>query len=188
MSEARKNRGTGMRASVEGSSEQPSERGQSDLATTDSSGDGLNRRLSQGIPSAPLFKVLPLARIIPQDVHSVMDYMDAAAVASGALMTKCPKATAASWALGGSGIAASALTDYRLSLKRVIPIEAHEVIDYAFAAAAITAPFIFGYYKTAPRVAAMHIVAGVGTALASLFTDYRAYRGVGKRTSRPIAS
>jgi hypothetical protein len=137
--------------------------------------------LSQGEPSAPLFGVLPLARLIPQDVHSFMDYVDAAAVGAGALVTKCPKATAASLVLGGSGVTTSALTDYRLSLKKIIPIEAHEVIDYGFGMAAITAPFALGYYKTAPVVATLHVMTGIGVILTSLFTDYRAYTGVGKR-------
>lgn len=138
------------------------------------------RSSSRGIPSRPLLNALPLARLIPQDVHSMMDYVDGAVVAAGALTTSCPRGKAASWILGGSGIAASALTDYRLSLAKVIPIEAHEVIDYGFGFSAITAPFIFGYYKTAPIVAAVHIATGVGTILASLVTDYRAYRGVGR--------
>jgi hypothetical protein len=139
---------------------------------------------SQGEASAPLLGVLPLARMIPQDVHSVMDYVDAGVVAAGAMMTSCPKATAASLILGGSGVGASALTDYRLSLAKVIPIEAHEVIDYSFGLAAISAPFVLGYHKTAPVVAAMHVATGIGVILTSLITDYRAFRGVGKRRPR----
>jgi hypothetical protein len=139
------------------------------------------RSLSVGTPSRPLLGRLPLARIVPQDVHSVMDYLDASGVLTGAFVTSCPKAKAASWLLGGSGIVASALTDYRLSLAKVVPIEAHEVVDYAFGVSAITAPFIFGYRKTAPLVAAAHVAIGIGTIVASLFTDYRAYRGVGRR-------
>jgi hypothetical protein len=141
----------------------------------------IESKLSQGAPSAPLFGVLPLARVIPQDIHSIMDYADAAAVGAGALMTDCPKATLASIALGGSAVTASALTDYRLSVAKVIPIEAHEVIDYGFGLAAIASPFVFGYNKTAPVVAALHVATGIGVILASLFTDYRAYLGVGKR-------
>lgn len=57
---------------------------------------------------------------------------------------------------------------------------AHSVIDYGFGLSAITAPFIFGYYKTAPMVAAVHIATGIGTILTSLITDYRADKGVGR--------
>jgi hypothetical protein len=124
-----------------------------------------------------------LARIIPQDVHSVMDYLDGGGVLAGAFLTSCPKAKAASWLMGSSAVVASSLTDYRLSLAKVVPIEAHEAVDYAFGFSAIAAPFVFGYRKTAPLVAAMHVAIGVGTILASLFTDYRAYRGVGQRST-----
>jgi hypothetical protein len=39
------------------------------------------------------------------------------------------------------------MTDYRLSVAKVIPIEAHEVIDHAWGLAAIAAPFVLGYWK-----------------------------------------
>lgn len=136
--------------------------------------------LSRGTPSRPLLGRLPLARLIPQDVHSVMDYVDAATVMAGALSTHREVKTV-SLLLGGSGAVVSALTDYRLSLAKLIPIEAHELIDYAWGASAAAAPFVFGYYKKAPGIAAAQVLAGLGTIAASLFTDYRAYRGVGRR-------
>lgn len=137
------------------------------------------RRLSVGTPSRPLLGKLPLARVVPQDVHSVMDYLDGGGVLAGAFASHCPKAKAASLLIGSTGIVASALTDYRLSLAKLVPIETHEAIDYAFGISAISAPFVLGYRKTAPVVAAIHIAIGLGTILTSLFTDYRAYRGVG---------
>ena len=149
----------------------------------ESAEDGASSWLSAGSPSRPLLGRLPLARIIPQDVHSVMDYLDGGGVLSGAFLTSCPRAKAASWLMGGSAVVASALSDYRLSLAKVVPIEAHEAVDYAFGISAIAAPFLLGYRKTAPLVAAMHVAIGVGTILASLFTDYRAYRGVGRRAA-----
>ncbi|MDF3071175.1 MAG: hypothetical protein K0R38_6776 [Polyangiaceae bacterium] len=139
--------------------------------------------LSVGEPSRPLLGRLPLARVVPQDVHSVMDYVNAGGVLAGAFLTSCPKAKAASWVMGTSGIAASSVTDYKLSLAKVLPIEAHETIDYAWGLTAIAAPFVLGYRKTAPHVAALHIALGLGTILASLFTDYHAYRGVGRRAA-----
>jgi hypothetical protein len=153
-------------------------------ATTDEDEEiGLSSSLSVGDPSEPLLGRLPLARIIPQDVHSVLDYVDAGGVMAGALLSNCPQARAASLLIGSAGAGVSALTDYRLSLAKVIPIETHETIDYAFGVAAIAAPFVLGYRKTAPVVAALHVAIGAGTILASLFTDYRAYRGVGRRAA-----
>jgi hypothetical protein len=77
--------------------------------------------------------------------------------------------------LGTAGLGVSAVTDYRLSAAKLVPIEAHEVIDHAWGLAAIAAPFVLGYWKTAPKVAMAHVVAGVGNCIASLVTDYRAY-------------
>ena len=82
--------------------------------------------------------------------------------------------------LGSSAIGVSLYTDYRLSVAKVIPIEVHETIDYAWGALAIAAPFVLGYWKTSPTVGLMHVLSGVGTILSSAFTDYRAWRGRGR--------
>lgn len=132
------------------------------------------RALSNGAPSKPLAKgLLPLARVIPQDVHSVMDYADGVNCSAGAFLSDDPRARIASIFLGASVLGVSALTDYRLSVAKVIPVEGHEVLDYAWGAMAIAAPFVLGYWKKSPRVAMMHIMSGAGQILASLFTDYR---------------
>ncbi|HWO26867.1 MAG TPA: hypothetical protein VNO30_49395 [Kofleriaceae bacterium] len=131
------------------------------------------RPLSQGEPSKPLLGVLPLARLIPQDVHSVMDYANGLVTGSGAFLADCPSAKIASIALAAAGTSVSALTDYRLSAAKLIPIEQHEVIDHLWGIAAIAAPFVFGYWKKSPTVALMHVMAGASSILASLFTDYR---------------
>lgn len=136
-----------------------------------------DRTLSHGEPSRPLFGVLPITRWIPQDVHSVMDYLDGLTAASGALTADDDEvAFWASLALGASVIGVSAMTDYRLSLAKVIPIRTHEAIDYAWGMSCIAAPFALGYWKSSPRTAITHVMVGAGTILASLFTDYRSYR------------
>ena len=131
--------------------------------------------LSVGAPAKPLLGVLPIARLIPQDIHSVMDYANSGMFFVEGLATDDDTAMIASMALGVAGAGVSLMTDYKLSVAKVIPVEAHEVIDYAWSAAAIAAPFVFGYWKTAPRVALMHVAAGACTIVASLLTDYRAY-------------
>jgi hypothetical protein len=136
-----------------------------------------DRTLSHGEPSEPLLKVLPITRWIPQDVHSVMDYVDGLTVATGALTADEDDSVArlASLALGASAVGVSAITDYRLSLAKIIPIRMHEAIDYAWGMSCIAAPFALGYWKSSPRTAMTHIMVGAGTVLASLFTDYRSY-------------
>ena len=51
----------------------------------------LDRTLSHGLPSKPLAG-LPLARWIPQDVHSMMDYANGLVAASCVAMTDDPRA------------------------------------------------------------------------------------------------
>lgn len=132
------------------------------------------------IESRPLFGVLPLARVIPQDVHSLMDYSAGAACIATSLFAETTAAKIAGATLGASVTCVSALTDYRLSAAKIIPIEAHEALDYVWGASAIAAPFLFGYWKKDPAIAAIHVMTGASTILASLFTDYRAARGVGR--------
>jgi hypothetical protein len=137
----------------------------------------LRDRLSVGTPAAPVMG-LPLARVVPQDVHTVMDYVGAATTAIAAMVADGPAATITNAALSASDTGVTMLTDVRLSPARVIPIEVHEIIDYVWGAAAIATPFIFGYAKKSPLAATMQIVAGASIILGSLFTDYRAYKGV----------
>ncbi|HEU0031020.1 MAG TPA: hypothetical protein VFQ53_10345 [Kofleriaceae bacterium] len=147
-----------------------------------------DRALSHGEPSRPLLG-LPLARLIPQDIHSVMDYANGMAVGSGALLADCdPTARMVSLALAGSGAMVSAMTDYRLSVAKVIPIEAHEAIDHLWGLAAMAAPFVFGYWKRSPRVALLHIMCGAGNIVASLLTDYRAYSRRRNATELPVTA
>ena len=143
--------------------------------------DASDKPLSKGQPSRTLLGGLPLARLIPQDIHSVMDYVDALSAGSGAFMADDPRAKLASIMLGASSAGVALMTDYRLSAVKLIPIEAHEAIDHVWGLTAIAMPFVLGYWKTSPRVAMMHVMTGVGNIVASLFTDYRAYRGRGRR-------
>ena len=136
-----------------------------------------DRTLSHGVPARSLLGGLPLARLIPQDVHSVMDYVHAVATSAGVVLhDDDPAAVAASIILGGSVLGVSLLTDYRLSVAKVIPIEAHEAVDYAWGALAIAAPFVLGYWKTSPTVGLLHVIAGTGSILGALVTDYRSWR------------
>ncbi|MGK3983023.1 hypothetical protein WME99_08285 [Sorangium sp. So ce136] len=129
------------------------------------------------IPSKLLFGVLPLKRLIPQDVHSVLDYSNGLMVAMAGLASRRPEAKVAGALLGASVISVSLLTDYRLSLAKLIPIELHEVLDYAWSASVIAAPFVLGYKKRAPLASMIQIATGAANIVGSLITDYRAARG-----------
>lgn len=135
-----------------------------------------DRTLSHGEPAQPLLKVLPIKRWIPQDVHSVMDYVDGLTAASGYFTAEDDAAWWSSIALGASVIGVSLMTDYRLSIVKAIPIRVHETLDYVWGASCIAAPFLFGYWKKSPITAMTHVLVGAGSILASMFTDYRSYK------------
>lgn len=133
---------------------------------------------TERVPSKPLLGSLPLARIIPQDVHSVLDYVHSASFFVSAKLARTGRARAVGITLGLGLGGASAVTDYRLSAAKLLPIELHEGLDYAGGLTAIAAPFVLGYVKKDPIAALMHIGLGIGTVLTSLFTDYRASKGL----------
>jgi hypothetical protein len=130
------------------------------------------------VPSRPLLGVLPLARAIPQDVHSVMDYAASAACLASALLARTGGARAAGVGLAMAATSVALTTDDRLGAVKRIPIETHETIDYAWGASVALAPFVLGYAKKDPVATILQVAAGVGTILASLFTDYRAWKGL----------
>jgi hypothetical protein len=132
-------------------------------------------------PSKQLLGVLPVARVIPQDVHSVFDYVGAVSCASAAFFADTTSGKAVSLSIGASDAVASAMTDYRLSVAKVLPIEVHEVLDYVSGISQIVAPFLFGYWKKDRVTSLMHIINGASLVLVSMLTDYRAAKGVGGR-------
>ena len=140
--------------------------------------DPVDPRAAAGIPAKPLFGVLPLRRLIPQDFHSVLDYQGALGVLGAGLLAGSGVARTAGVVLGSAGLGVSLLTDYRLSLRKWIPIEVHELIDHAWSLGVIAAPFLLGYARRDRWATAVHLAVGVTTLLGSLFTDYRAQRGV----------
>ena len=130
------------------------------------------------IPSKPVLGMLPLARVVPQDVHSVQDYLVAGAYAFSASIARTPEAKATGALLGASVLGTSLVTDYRLSLAKIVPIEMHEVADHVSGLSAVIAPFALGYWKKDPIASVIQIVSGISTIIGSLFTDYRAEKGV----------
>ena len=130
------------------------------------------------VPSKPVLGALPLARVIPQDVHSVLDYVHSAGFFASVAIARTSRARAVGLALGAGLGGASLVTDYRLSVAKLLPIETHEKADYAGGIAAILAPFVLGYARKDPVAAMIHVGLGLGTLVTSLLTDYRATKGV----------
>jgi hypothetical protein len=65
-------------------------------------------------------------------------------IGGGALLTEDIGARAASLGLMAFGLVVSALTDCRISLAKIIPVEVHETFDYLLGSAIIAMPFVVG--------------------------------------------
>jgi hypothetical protein len=135
-------------------------------------------RPGEPVPSKALLGVLPVKRIVPQDAHTVIDWLASAACGASAIVARTSTARVAGATLAMAGTGTSMVTDYRLSPVRILPIEVHESIDYAWGASVALAPFVLGYAKRDPIATIIQVAAGIGTILVSLFTDYRAVKGI----------
>lgn len=138
------------------------------------------QRPIEQVPAKPLFGVLPLARVVPQDVHSIADYLTAGAYFASAAVARTKRGRAMGILLGLTVGGVSALTDYKLSLAKVVSIELHELLDHATGTKATLAPLVLGYARRDPVASAIQIAAGLGTIALALFTDYRAEKGLGR--------
>jgi hypothetical protein len=129
-----------------------------------------DRPLSKGEPARSLVGV------VPQDVHSLLDYAAALAVAVAGVLARHRRARIVCSVVGGVGVAQSLVSDVRLSAVKLMPIRLHEARDYVWGAVNIAAPFALGYRKRDPIASAIQIAAGAALILTSLFTDYRGYK------------
>jgi hypothetical protein len=137
----------------------------------------LFERRSQYEPMSRPILGLPLKRVVPMEVHALLDYANAGTTAATAIIADRPEARTAGVVLSALVGGISLVTDYDLSLKKWVPIEVHEVADYLWGFSAVAAPFLLGYFKKNRVASAMQIFAGVTTILGSLFTDYRSATG-----------
>lgn len=133
---------------------------------------------AERMPSKPLLGLLPLARVVPQDVHSVLDYVHSAGFFLSARLARTKRATAVGVALGVGTAGAAMATDHRLSAAKLVPIELHEGLDYASGLTAIAAPFLLGYVRKDPISAWLQIGLGALGVATALVTDYRASKGL----------
>jgi hypothetical protein len=88
-------------------------------------------------------------RFITDKIHGVTDYAAAVALLFAPFLLGFTAADAAAKWLSVAGGAAllvySALTDYSLGVRRIIPFQAHLAVDFAAGAAFLAAPFALGF-------------------------------------------
>jgi hypothetical protein len=137
-----------------------------------------DRSAAAGVVSRPLAGGLPLRRWLPQDAHSLLDIAAGLAVALAGRLSGDRRAQSVGGLLGLKLVGTTLLTDSRLTLSRLVPIELHELVDYGWGLATVAAPFVGGYARKAPGTAVVHVLAGTAVLLGSLVTDYRCRSGM----------
>ena len=135
------------------------------------------RGADAGRPSMSLLG-LPLRRVVPQDVHSLLDYSNGLTLIASACLSRNQSAAWAGATIGSLLIGTSAISDYRLSLAKLLPIEVHEAMDYLGGFAAIAAPFALGYHRRSRAATWLQVGVGLSSIAVSMFTNYRAQRGI----------
>jgi len=112
-------------------------------------------------------------RFLSTRVHGVIDYLTGALLIVAPWLFGFADGTAAQWvpALLGAGIIVMSLvTDYELSLARLIPMGAHLAVDGLGGALLAVSPWLFGF---ADRTYWPHLIIGVAEIGLSLVTRTR---------------
>jgi hypothetical protein len=109
-------------------------------------------------------------------LHGVLDYTTSATVAAAPAVFDMPKPAARlfeSLAAGYTGL--SAVTDYPLSARRLVPFKAHGAAELAIAAALPAMPWLLGF---ADNKAARNLCFGLTalTLVVAALTDWKAER------------
>ena len=100
-------------------------------------------------------------RFISTRVHGVLDYLTAGVLIAAPSLLGLRKTGMQTWlpmALGVGTIGYSLLTDYELSLFKIIPMPMHLVLDAANGALLAASPWLFGF---AEEVATPHLGLGL---------------------------
>ena len=105
--------------------------------------------------------------------HGILDYATSAAVAAAPRMLGFPSSAAnACYALAASYTSLSAITDYPLAVKRVVPFKAHGVTEGVIGAFLPAVPWMLGFAR---NKAARNFFIGLAalTAVVAAATDWR---------------
>ncbi len=125
-------------------------------------------------------------RFIPTRVHGAIDYLTGFALLAAPFVLGFANGGAAQWVpmiLGAAILVMSLMTDYELSLAKLIPLPLHLGVDAAGGLLLLVSPWLFGF---ADQVFWPHVIVGVfeiGVALLTHTTPDTAETSVGRTYS-----
>jgi SPW repeat len=125
---------------------------------------------------------------VPLKAHAAIEPLMAVAIAAAPWIfgfSETESATAICVVVGLTMLVAGALTDWRLSLARLIPLRMHLATDLVLAAVLVLSPLLFGFADEGGPTRFM-VAAGVLEALTALATRWdRAEAGPAYTRERP---
>ena len=114
-------------------------------------------------------------KIITTFVHGILDYLvGIALLVAPNLFGFAGEGGAAEWLpriLGIVVLLQAVMTRYELGLAKVIPMQAHLMMDYVLSLLLAVSPWLFGFADRAPNVWMPHVIVGLAVFLVSLLTD-----------------
>lgn len=114
-------------------------------------------------------------KFIPPYVHGILDYLGAILlILAPNLFGFADYGGAAVWVprvLGVAILGMAILTQYRVGLVRLIPMQAHLLVDYIASIFLAASPFLFGFSEAPSNVWLPHVVVGVAILMLSLLTQ-----------------
>lgn len=114
--------------------------------------------------------------LVSTRLHGALDYVVGAALIAAPWIFQFSEHTAATVVpivLGALIIAQSLVTDYELSLARLLPMPAHLGVDVIGGAFLAASPWIFGFADETANVWVPHLVVGIVAVLLASVTDPR---------------
>jgi len=115
-------------------------------------------------------------RVIPTNVHGVIDYLTGGLLLAVPYLLGFADGTAAQWVpqiVGVVIIGQSLMTQYELSIAKIIPMPTHLMLDMGAGALLAASPWLFGFSET---VYLPHLIVGVSEILIALISENRAPR------------
>jgi hypothetical protein len=128
-------------------------------------------------------------RVIPTNVHSAVDHVVGPALIAAPELLRLNRTSPEGLVPRVSGIAAavySNLTDYELSLKNLIPMKAHLVLDAMSGAALAAVPLATGAHRRGLRHWLPHTLIGAFEVGMALTTKTEPPRSAARRFARVL--
>ena len=116
---------------------------------------------------------IPAKRVIPTKVHGALDYATGSVLAVAPELLGLDGARASTLPPRLAGVATtalSALTDYELGVRKIVPMRVHLLLDGVLGLGLASAPWAFGSAREGTRHWLPHALVGANEVLLSLLT------------------